>query len=340
MANARAPISDPAPRIAIVGGGVAGLACAGELARRGASVTVFDQGSVPGGRAATRVTEHGNFDHGAQYFTVQNHRFEAVAARWTHAGLVAPWPGRMIAFSGGRVIEQAMTHERHVGVPAMSELGRSLATGIDIRLSTTIEYVDMQGGLWHLHASDRRPLAVRGFDALVVATPSPQAAALLKGQTELVSTIAAVQWVPCWVAMVALVRSSGAGFDGAFINDDPILGWVSCDSAKPMRERVPGVAERWVLHAKPRWSHDYIDMAPEQAGQWLLRAFSARLGRALKPRWLAAHCWRHATPVNPLSQSCLWDARRRVGFAGDWCGGPRLEGAYLSGLALAEAMLA
>ena len=76
-------------------------------------------------------------------------------------------------------------------------------------------------------------------------------------------------------------RSSGAGFEGAFINDDPILGWVSQDSAKPGRERIPGVAERWVLHAKPRWSQEYLDMEPEQVGQWLLRAFSARLGRAL-----------------------------------------------------------
>lgn len=337
MATADSPRA--APRIAVVGGGLAGLACAGALTRRGASVTVFEQGSVPGGRAATRVTEHGNFDLGAQYFTVQNHKFEAIAAGWQQEGLVKPWPGRMIAFSGGRLIEQAMTHQRHVGVPGMGELGRGLAAGIDIQLSTTIEHVERQGGRWQLHASDRRTLAVRGFDALVVATPSPQAVALLKGQTELIATIAAVQWVPCWAAMVALVRSSGAGFEGAFINDDPILGWVACDSAKPMRERIPGVTERWVLHARPRWSQDYIDMEPEQAGQWMLRAFSARLGRALKPRWLAAHCWRHATPVNPLSQLCLWDARRRVGFAGDWCGGPRLEGAVLSGLALAEAML-
>lgn len=338
MASSGTPAT--APRVAIVGAGLAGLACAAELTRRGASVTVFEQDSVPGGRAATRVTEHGNFDFGAQFFTAQNHRFEAIAAGWTGAGLVKPWSGRMVAFSGGRLIEQTAKHMRQVGVPAMGEIARHLAIGIDVRLSTTIEHVETRSGLWQLHASDRRTLAVRGFDALVMATPSPQAAVLLKGQSALVDKIAAVQWVPCWAAMVSLVRSSGAGFAAAFVNDDPILGWVSCDSAKPGRERIPGVAERWVLHAKPRWSQDYIDMAPEQAGQWLLRAFSARLGRALKPRALTAYCWRHAIPVNPLSQTCLWDSKRRVGFAGDWCGGPRLEGAYLSGLALAEAMIA
>jgi len=49
--------------------------------------------------------------------------------------------------------------------------------------------------------------------------------------------------------------------------------------------------------------------------------------------------WPHATPINPLPQPCLWDGAQRLGIAGDWCGGPRIEGAYLSGLALAEAAL-
>jgi predicted NAD/FAD-dependent oxidoreductase len=49
--------------------------------------------------------------------------------------------------------------------------------------------------------------------------------------------------------------------------------------------------------------------------------------------------WTFATPLNPLPQRCLWDQDQRLGMAGDWCGGPRIEGAYLSGMALAEAAL-
>ncbi|MGH6609790.1 MAG: FAD-dependent oxidoreductase, partial [Burkholderiaceae bacterium] len=55
-------------RIAVVGGGIAGLACAKQLTARGAKVTVFEQGRRPGGRASTLRTEFGNFDHGAPYF--------------------------------------------------------------------------------------------------------------------------------------------------------------------------------------------------------------------------------------------------------------------------------
>lgn len=326
-------------RIAVIGAGVAGLTCARELTRLGASVTVFDEGNAPGGRAGTLVTPHGNFDHGAQYFTVVSARFGQVAQEWTTQGLVRPWSGRVIAFSEGRVFEQAMTAQRHVAIPAMSALSARAAAGLDLCLSTRIECAERNNGLWQLYSQDGRALSVRGFDALALALPSVEAVKLLKGHSEeLVHTAAAVQWTPCWAVMVALSQGCGADFDGAFINDDPILGWVSRDSAKPGRVQVLGVEERWVLHARPRWSQDHADLDPEQAGQWMLRAFCARMGRVIRPRAMVAWRWPYATAVNPLSQLCLWDTKRRVGVAGDWCGGPRIEDAHLSGLALAEAI--
>lgn len=294
---------------------------------------------VPGGRAATRVTEFGHFDHGAQYFTVQNHRFDAAVSAWNGQGTVQPWHGRMIAFSRGQMFEKGMSMVRHVAQPAMSDLGRTMAAGLDVRLSTKVDQLERRAGLWQLRAADGRDLSLRGFDAVVLALPSTQAAPLLQGHSALAQRVAEVTWAPSWAGMLALAQPSGADFDGAFINDDPILGWVARDSGKPQRPRVAGVAERWTLHANPRWSEENLELDPAHAAQWLLRAFSARVGRALQPRWMAAHRWRYATPVNPLPQLCLWDADARIGCAGDWCGGPRVEGAYLSGLALAEAML-
>lgn len=80
-----------APRVAIVGGGLAGLACAIELASHRIHSTVFDTGEHGvGGRAATRSTLDRSltsgstagtalppeqllqFDHAAQYFVVDD----------------------------------------------------------------------------------------------------------------------------------------------------------------------------------------------------------------------------------------------------------------------------
>jgi hypothetical protein len=129
-------------------------------------------------------------------------------------------------------------------------------------------------------------------------------------------------------------------FDGAFVNDDPILGWIARDSAKPGRLPTDGIGERWVLHARPRWSLEYLDMAEDEVAHWMLRAFVARLGQSLVQPRTTALLWSCATPINPLADACLWDPKQRVGVAGDWCGGPRVEGAWLSGVALAAAVMA
>ena len=78
----------PQRHIAVIGAGIAGIACARTLAQAGHRVTVFEKSQAAGGRMATHYSEYGGFDHGAQYFTVRDARFEKALA--TAAGLVRP----------------------------------------------------------------------------------------------------------------------------------------------------------------------------------------------------------------------------------------------------------
>jgi predicted NAD/FAD-dependent oxidoreductase len=328
------------PRVAVIGAGIAGLACARELLARGAWVTVFEEGRTAGGRAGTQMADAGAFDHGAQYFTVNHHRFEPIAQQWIDRRFVRRWRGRIIAFSNQTRIDKVSPTERFVGVPGMSAIGRVLMEGLEVRLNTRVHRIQQRSGLWLLHDQRGRELSVSGFDVVCLAIPSPEAVRLVADVSEVGTTLARVDWEPCWAGMLALARESGIDFDGAFVNDDPILSWIARDSGKPGRTMIPGIAERWVLHARPKWSREYASMPPSDAAHWLSRAFSARVGRPIVPRHLVAHHWRYATPVNPLPASFLWDDARRLGIAGDWCNGPRLEGAYLSGLGLAEAVSA
>ena len=79
---------------AIVGAGMAGVACARTLLQAGHRVTVFEKSPGAGGRMATRETPLGGFDHGAQYFTVRDPRF--ARALETVPGLVRPWSARSV----------------------------------------------------------------------------------------------------------------------------------------------------------------------------------------------------------------------------------------------------
>ncbi len=325
-------------RHAVVGAGIAGLACARTLRDGGATVTVFEKEAFPGGRAATLIEESGPYDHGAQYFTAERDRFVTAVRRWQADGVVQHWRGRILAFEKGYVEDKTASAERFVAVPGMRRLGLHLAQGIDVRYSTSIVALRRAADGWFLQG-EAEAGEFGPFDTVCVAVPSEPAAVMLGNHTPLAARARTVNWDPCWAAMMALAGKSGADFDGAFINDDPILGWVALDSGKPRRGQVSGVAERWVLHAKPRWSRRFFDMAEPEVARWLARSFSARLRRSLVPLHVRALRWPHATPLNPLPELFLWDPLRGIGMAGDWCDGPRVEGAFLSGQALGEAVL-
>ena len=70
----------PKPSVAIIGAGIAGLACARMLADRGCQAVVFDRGRRPGGRLTARriAVEEGkslHADHGAPFFACTDERF-------------------------------------------------------------------------------------------------------------------------------------------------------------------------------------------------------------------------------------------------------------------------
>jgi len=326
-------------RFAVIGAGVAGLACARALHEAGAAVTVFEREAFPGGRAATLIDGGGFYDHGAQYFTAEGDRFSAALRRWQHEGIVQQWRGRIVSFDIGSSQDKTASAERFVAVPGMRRLGLHMAQGLDVRYCTPVARVQRAAAGWFLPGEVTVAEGPGPFDAVLLALPSEPAAALLDGQTALAEQARSVAWDPCWAVTMALAQQSRAAFEGAFINDDPILGWAALDSAKPNRARVDGVAERWVLHARPLWSRRYADMDEQEVARWLVRSFAVRLRCNLNPLQARAKKWPHATPLNPLSQPFLWDAAQRLGMAGDWCGGPRIEGAFLSGQALAEAAL-
>ena len=81
--------SVPVRHVAVVGAGMAGIACARTLVQAGCQVTLIEKSRGFGGRMSTRRTEFGGFDHGAQYFTARDSRFARVLLN--AQDVVRPW---------------------------------------------------------------------------------------------------------------------------------------------------------------------------------------------------------------------------------------------------------
>ena len=296
---------------------------------------VFEKARGVGGRMSTRRSDRWQFDHGAQYFTVRDARFARQVELWSRAGVVAEWQGRIsVLTEGGRIRATDGSTPRFVGVPGMSAICGRLAADLDVRAGTRVCALSRSGDRWSLVTEPASQ--VGEFDAVVLSAPARQTAALLESASSpLARRAGEVELAPCWAVMASFEHPLETGFDGAFVHGSP-LSWVARDGSKPGRASH----ESWVLHASPEWSRLHLDLDASEAAPLLLQAFASALGgRAVEPLHLAAHRWRFALPVEPLPEACLIDRDTLLVACGDWCGGPRVEGAFLSGRAAAEQLL-
>jgi predicted NAD/FAD-dependent oxidoreductase len=220
--------------IAVVGAGLAGIACARRLSEAGLEVRVFESQRAPGGRLATRQFSVASFDHGAQYLTATDEKFHALLESAQVAGAAAVWRPDWHGRDQGR--------ELWVGQPAMSSLPRFLAQDLDVEYGARILRLERGGGGWAL--MDDRGSAHTDFSAVVLAIPAPAAAALAVTRTPLAARVKMVPMAPCWAALVAFESPLDDGPYAGF-PDDPLLGWFAHNGSKPGRE----TPDSWVLYA-------------------------------------------------------------------------------------------
>ncbi|MFP2909896.1 NAD(P)/FAD-dependent oxidoreductase [Pyxidicoccus sp. 3LFB2] len=324
----------PCPSVAVVGAGLSGVTAGRALRAAGHPVQVFEKSRGPGGRMATRRTATGDtFDHGAQYFTARDALFQEQVRGWQDAGLVAEWHGAIGTLERGRVTRSEREQVRYVGVPSMGAGVRQDAQTLQTRYETRVERVEREGAVWKLTADSGEALGA--YDWVVVAVPAPQAVALLAGAPELAARAATVRMEPCQAVMARFEARVPLEVDAAFVHGSP-LSWIARDTSKPGR---PG-GERWVLHGSPEASRELLESPPEVVTARWVEAFVEATGLDVRPVEAVAHRWRYALPSPALEETALFNAALGIGACGDWCGGPRVEGAFLSGVALARRLSA
>jgi predicted NAD/FAD-dependent oxidoreductase len=214
----------------------------------------------------------------------------------------------------------------------MRGLAEHLARDVEVRSGVRVTGVERDGGGWRLR--DDQGVSLGRFDVVVMAVPAPQAVPLLEVAPDLQAVARGAEMAPCWAVLVELPEGPSPAFDAAFVQTGP-LSWVASDASRP--GRAPG--RRWVLHASSEWSAAHVDDAPEEVAQVLVAAFGDLIGGPIEPTFIRSHRWLYALPREPLPTPSLFDPELGIGACGDWCGGPRIEGAYLSGAALAGRIL-
>jgi renalase len=329
---ARAPV-------VVVGAGIAGLACARLLADAGLAVLVAERRRGVGGRMASRRVGGTVVDLGAQYVTASEPGLEALLRRLAATGQAEPWATRLGQVERGRIGGGGARETgriRWAFPDGMATLAERLAVGLPLRLGTRVAELAPARRAWRVRTAGGELAA----GAVVLALPAPEAAGLLRGLPALAGLAEAagrVVYEPCWALAAGYPDAAPPTWRGLFVRDDPALAWLAHDSSK--RRDPPATV--LVAHAGGDWSGAHARDDPGQAAAALVAAAARVAGRwAARPAWTGGQLWPYAQLRAGLDEPFLLSGGHApVGCCGDWCAGPKVEGAWRSGRRLGAALL-
>ena len=323
---------DHYPKIAIIGAGISGIACARKLREFGHdNVAIFDKARGPGGRLSTRREGSLRFDHGAQYFTIRRESFAETMRPLRQAGNVVPWEGRFMEATKYGAHAIASTETRWVGNPRMSSIPRAMIKGIETKYEIRVGPLARHGDALELHDDGGHELG--HFDFVICTAPAPQTCDLIRPVAPALAARVEdeVEMLPCWAAMMAFETTQTPGFDSCHWGEDFSMSWLARNSSKPGRDG----ADTWILHASSWWSRDHLEASFDEAAELLWDEVSKHFDA--EPTFFKSHRWRYAMVEKPLGVDALQSKECPALFiAGDWCRHARIEAAFQSGQAAAQ----
>ncbi len=218
----------------------------------------------------------------------------------------------------------------------MTSAAKYLTRDLDVQLNTQITSISTDGYKWTAITEDNRQFSANG---LILTPPVPQSLALLKaGGITLPAkeshSLEALQYDPCIALLAILDGKSAIPAPGGVQLESGPLRWLADNTQKGISPDQTAIT----LHSSPKYSRQNFEATPLSIADFLLGQASHWLsGRILD--W-QVHKWRYSQPVQTYPEHYIkvpgW---LPLYFAGDAYGGPRVEGAVLSGLAAAEDMM-
>ncbi len=296
--------------VVVVGAGIAGVACARELATAGLPVRVLDRGRRAGGRMAVRTVDGHAVDTGASYFTVSEPAFAAVVEDWRERGLAREWTDTFHLAGPDGLEDTKAGPVRWAATAGLRSLVVDLARGLDVVSDHVVERV---GPGW----VDGEPAS-----AVVLAMPDPQAARLFDVGVD------RTDYTPALVLGAGFDRRGWPALDAVFVHDDPAITFVADDGARRGDDAAVLVA-----HSTADLAREHL-AEPAGATATMLAALARVTGvadLADRATWTFVHRWTYAQPASTRERSFhLGDDL--VGRCGDsWSTRPRVEAAFESG---------
>ncbi|MEM7539129.1 MAG: FAD-dependent oxidoreductase [Chloroflexota bacterium] len=341
-------------QILIIGAGLSGLMAATVLRQKAyqrqavdRQITIIDKGRSVGGRLATRRigdgTEIGRADHGAQFFTVRTREFHHYVTYWRKIGLVYEWSqgwaNQLGDGSAGEVVLDG--YPRYAIKDGMNELARHLAVelqehNVAIHTGTQIQSIHVtEANQWVATATNGSTYEA---EMLIMTPPVPQTLTLLaEGNVMLASddhqALARIQYAPCLCGLFHVDGEVNLPEPGALQTPGQTITWIADNQRKGISPNIRTIT----VHAGADYSRRYYDADDAVALAGLQDALTPLLSPDTTLVESQLKRWRYSQPEVSHPKRYLQAQRLPPLFiGGDAFGGPRVEGAALSGMAIGQ----
>ncbi|AUD04591.1 NAD(P)/FAD-dependent oxidoreductase [Spirosoma pollinicola] len=311
----------------IIGAGMAGLTTARELRLQGWDVIVLDKGRGVGGRLATRRIEQARADHGAQYFSATTPAFQEVVQELLADKVIAKWEPAQPSPA-----DTTVDQPHYIGIDGMNTVAKALAKNLTVHTSETIVSFRVDDSQWLVETESGGQYRA---DALLITIPAPQALALIEKSgfpitTADKSALSAIAYQPCLAVMVALHQPST--MPNAVRYDTGDIAWVADNAQKGISLGQPSIT----IHASADFSRTHFDDDLNAIGRQLVDQLSDLIP-ADNISTIQVHRWRYSLADQRHPAPFLKaEAPLTLLFGGDGFGEGNVEGAFTSGLAMAN----
>lgn len=321
------------PRVAVVGGGVSGIAAARAIHDREVDVVVLDRGHRLGGRMAVRTLRDTGLaydghavDVGAAYLTATSRSFRTVVDNWVDRSILRPWTDTFVTAGPDGRDGVAVGPLRYAAPLGLRALVEDLAADLPLLVhpNAVEDVVRADGGV-----------LVDGiwFDAVVLAMPGPQALDLVADDDPAVEALEAQVFDPTLTLVAAYDAPCWEPFDAMFVNDNALLTLV-VDDGRRRGDDAPVL----VAHSTSLVAARHLDN-PLGAGPQLLAALRSVVATTAEPSWFDVRRWSLAKPRRTEGVDHWFDGV--LGLCGDvWGTTSKIETAWTSGNALGRAVAA
>jgi renalase len=329
--------------VAVIGTGIAGLTCAQKLQQAGKTVVLIDKSRGLGGRLATRRLAGTHADHGVCYLQPKGDLFRQWIAELVSAGILRVWTEGIHSLSADGILQPPTKFAPYYAAPeGATSIAKYLGRDLEIICDKLITSIDPINHGWRLSTKD--PEFELTAEQVIFATPPAQALVIAEKEIDpnCIQQLSRIQFSRSITAIAVYpttdqTAATAIPWQGIQCVEHPTLAWIGLDSSKQLNPTQPVL----VIQSSAAFAEQYFD-APDLAvvGQKLVDIIAHLIPALTMPELVQVHRWGYAFAQNPLStQFITAQTTAPLYFCGDWCGGNRVESAYLSGLAVADQVL-